>query len=221
MKGSIHRLITIGTPHFGGPLSKFLHDHRDDRYCFDENGKILAEKCYAPIQLESFYENRNIPIDQGGIESLIPGSEAYSHLHQTNVKSYAIAGSYRPNANKSHESQELFYKIVVDPGHFNLDKDAFDDDNDLVVSVISQLGGLPKQIRQPNNNDIPNHSALYCNTVHDCFYINIEDQGISSETNSQYIQEDVIKLLGSSDNSKFADVIGIDSPYSPSKCNRN
>src|SRR5215207_6915976 len=96
MKGSIRRLITIGTPHFGGPLAKFLYVHRDDRYCFDENGKILAEKCLAPIQLESFYENRNIPIDQGGIKSLIPGSDAYSHLHQTNVKSYAIAGSYRP-----------------------------------------------------------------------------------------------------------------------------
>jgi pimeloyl-ACP methyl ester carboxylesterase len=216
MKGSIHRLITIGTPHLGGPLSKFLYDHRDDRYCFDVNGKIL-EKCLVPIQLESFYENRNIPIDQGGIKSLIPRSDAYSHLHQTNVKSYAIAGSYRPSANKSHESQELFYGSVVGPGHFNLDKDAFDDDNDLVVSVTSQLGGLPKHIRQPNNNDIPNHSALYCNTVHDCFYINSKDQDISSETNSEYIQKDVIKLLSSSDNNKFADAIGIGPPSRPSK----
>ena len=33
MKGSIHRLITIGTPHFGGPLSKFLYDCRDYWYC--------------------------------------------------------------------------------------------------------------------------------------------------------------------------------------------
>jgi PGAP1-like protein len=32
MKGSIHRLITIGTPHFGGPLSKFVHHHSDDWY---------------------------------------------------------------------------------------------------------------------------------------------------------------------------------------------
>ena len=39
-------------------------------------------------------------------------------------------------------------------------------DNDLVVSVTSQLGGLPKQIRHPNGNDIPNQSAIYCNTVH-------------------------------------------------------
>jgi hypothetical protein len=88
---------------------------------------------------------------------------------------------------------------------------------DLVVSVTSQLGGLPKQIRQPNNNDIPNHSALYCNTVHDCFYINLKDQGISSETNSEYIQEDVTKLLSSSDNNKYADAIEMGHPSRPSK----
>jgi hypothetical protein len=81
MKGSIHRLITIGTPHLGGPLSKFLYDHRDDRYCFDENGEILpAEKCDTPIQLKTL-----IQITQGGIESSIPGSDAYSNLRQTNV----------------------------------------------------------------------------------------------------------------------------------------
>lgn len=40
MKGSIHRLITIGTPHFGGPLSKFLYDCRDYWYCVE--GKILS-----------------------------------------------------------------------------------------------------------------------------------------------------------------------------------
>jgi hypothetical protein len=34
---------------------------------------------------------------------------------------------------------------------------------------------------------------------------------VSSETTSEDIQKDVIKLLGSSDDSKFADVIGIGS----------
>ena len=84
-----------------------------------------------------------------------------------------------------------------------------------MVSVTSQLGGLPKQIRQPNTNDIPNHSALYCNTVHDSFYI--KDEGIFSETNSPYIQKDVKKLLSSSDNDKFADAIGMGSSSRPSK----
>ena len=34
MKGSIHRLVTIGTPHFGAHLSEILYEHRNDWYCF-------------------------------------------------------------------------------------------------------------------------------------------------------------------------------------------
>jgi triacylglycerol esterase/lipase EstA (alpha/beta hydrolase family) len=215
MKGSIHRLITIGTPHLGGPLSKFLYDHRDDRYCFDENGEILpAEKCDTPIQL-----NTSIPITQGGIKSLIPGSEAYSNLRQTNVKSFAIAGTWKQKATGSHEYQQSYYRIITNKDNFNLEQDGFDGEpeNDLMVSVKSQLGGLPHQIRQPGNNDIPNKGALYPNTIHASFLKRDDKDDVSSEIRSCYIQDDVIKLLGSSDDSKFSDVIGINSPYSPSK----
>jgi hypothetical protein len=110
-----------------------------------------------------------------------------------------------------------YYGSIVDRDYFNLDKDAFDNcGNDLVVSITSQLGGLPKQIRQPDSNDIPNHSAIYCNTIHEWFYIKGDD-GIFSETNSPHIQNDVIRLLSFSDNSKFADAIGIDSSNCSSK----
>jgi pimeloyl-ACP methyl ester carboxylesterase len=212
MKGSIHRLITIGTPHFGGPLSKFLYDHRDDWYCFfkDKTGISRAERCNEPIQLETFYENSNTPIVQGGIKSLIPGSDAYSHLCQTNVNSYAIAGSWRPNSTDSHSNQEGVYKVITDKNTFNLDKDVLTDQNDLAVSVTSQLGGLPYQVRQPGNHDIPNNSLVYNNTLHTTYYImgNDNNRNVSSETMSPNIQKDVIKLLGSSDDNKFADAIG-------------
>jgi hypothetical protein len=211
MKGSIHRLITIGTPHFGGPLSKFLYDRRDYWYFFDGIKPTTARTCkIEPKKLRTIYsDNFSYPIDKGAIEALVPNSNAYSHLCRTNVKSYAIAGSYRPNATESHSSQESYYKTIVDSDDFNLDKDAFDDDdNDLVVSVTSQLGGLCKRIRQPNSNDIPNHSAVYCNTVHEKFFIK-DDEGIFSETNSPHIQNDAVKLLSSSDSDKFADAIGI------------
>jgi PGAP1-like protein len=220
MKGSIHRLITIGTPHFGGPLAKFLHEHRDHWYCFDCIKVTPALTCkFEPKKLRTIYaENFNSCIDKGGIEALVPMSNAYSRLYQTNVKSYAIAGTWKPNAKDSHEDQELYYKPIADIDDFKLDgKDGFNDDNDLVVSVKSQLGGLPCQIRQLNSNDIPDHSALYCNTVHTDFYIKDKDKGIFSETNSPYIQNDVIKLLSSSDKNKFADAIGIGSPCNPSK----
>jgi hypothetical protein len=218
MKGSIRRLITIGTPHFGGPLAKFLHEHRDDWYCTDGIKITPALTCKVePKKLRTIYaDNFNSCINKGGIEALVPMSNAYSHLHQTNVKSYAIAGTWKSKAKDSHEDQESYYETITDKDDFNLDgKDGFNDDNDLVVSVKSQLGGLPCQIRQLNNNDIPDHSALYCNTVHTDFYI--RDKGIFSETNSPYIQNDVIKLLSSSDKNKFADAIGIDSPSHRSK----
>jgi pimeloyl-ACP methyl ester carboxylesterase len=223
MKGSIHRLITIGTPHFGGPLAKFLHEHRDYWYCFDCIKVTPALTCkFEPKKLRTIYaENFNSCIDKGGIEALVPMSNAYSRLYQTNVKSYAIAGTWKPNANDSHKHQELYYKPIADIDDFKLDgKDGFNDDNDLVVSVKSQLGGLPCQIRQLNsNNDIPNHSALYCNTLHTDFYIKGNDthNNVYSETNSPYIQNDVIKLLSSSDKNKFADAIGIGSPCNPTK----
>jgi hypothetical protein len=38
---------------------------------------------------------------------------------------------------------------------------------------------------------------------------------VFSETYSTHIQDDVIKLLGSSDNEKFANSIGKDSPRNP------
>jgi hypothetical protein len=99
---------------------------------------------------------------------------------------------------------------------YYLDK-AFDDsDNDLLVSVTSQLGGLQKHIRDPNSNDIPIHSAVYHNTVHEKFFIKEEDD-IFTETNSPHIQKDVIKLLSSSNSAKFADAIGIDSSNRSSK----
>jgi pimeloyl-ACP methyl ester carboxylesterase len=212
MKGSIHRLITIGTPHFGGPLSKFLYDHSDDWYFYDgiKPNRCRAGKC-EPKKLRTIYsDDFKFPIDKGAIEALIPGSVAYSRLHQTNVRSYAIAGTYRPDAKVSQSSQESYYKTIVDPEHFNLDKVFDDSDYDLLVSVTSQLGGLPKHIRDPNSNDIPIHSAVYHNTVHEKFFVT-EDDGILTETNSPHIQKDVIKLLSSSNRDKFANSIGRDS----------
>jgi hypothetical protein len=80
------------------------------------------------------------PIDQGGVEALIPGSESYSHLCQTNVTSYAIAGSWKLNVIFNHGLQEWFYKYITGNIAFRLDDDGFKDENDMLVSVTSQLG---------------------------------------------------------------------------------
>ena len=95
-------------------MSKFLYDRRDYWYFFDRINITTARTCKVePKKLRTIYaDNFSLPIDKGGIEALVPKSNAYSHLHQTNVKSYAIAGSYGPNANKSHGFQESYYKLL-------------------------------------------------------------------------------------------------------------
>jgi triacylglycerol esterase/lipase EstA (alpha/beta hydrolase family) len=45
MKGSIHRLITIGTPHFGSPLASILLNNRTSYYCRWLRGNFL-NFCY-------------------------------------------------------------------------------------------------------------------------------------------------------------------------------
>lgn len=42
MKGYIHRLITIGTPHFGGQLAGILYSHCEDWYCFERSTQIIS-----------------------------------------------------------------------------------------------------------------------------------------------------------------------------------
>jgi hypothetical protein len=56
----------------------------------------------------------NSPIDKGGVEALIPKSTAYSHLCQTNVQSYAIAGIWAPNAENSYLQEQLFYQSILE-----------------------------------------------------------------------------------------------------------
>ena len=90
MKGYVHRLITIGTPHFGAPLSKILHDFQDEKYCYDRSTHIFTSIVCIPnafpgtwdwnlLDLKTIYGSEyKLPIDKGGVNALIPGSRAYS-----------------------------------------------------------------------------------------------------------------------------------------------
>jgi hypothetical protein len=79
MKGYIHRLITIGTPHFGGQLAEILYNHRDNWYCFDPNNRtavVFPVICqfdfpnFEFMPLKTIFANKyNLSIDKGGIEA--------------------------------------------------------------------------------------------------------------------------------------------------------
>jgi pimeloyl-ACP methyl ester carboxylesterase len=228
MKGYIHRLITIGAPHFGAKLAEPLYSHRNDWYCYAPATKaiIFPTGCqfdpmdFELMQLKTIYKNElHAPIDVGGVEALIPGSIAYSHLCPTNVKSYAIVGSWGPDAIASHFLMESLFKNILGDPTFNLDMDGFKGNshgnNDLQVNLTSQAGGLHTVFLKSDNPDhdtLPNESKGYNNTLHASMFIAPSDQSlVQGELSSIQIQNDVSKLLNS-DDGKFADLIGIGDP---------
>lgn len=146
-QGSIHRLITIGTPHYGAHLAAILFDYQNNWYCIQSNVIIHPSLCLPQYlkQLKTIFEqDYNSPIDKGGVEALTPGSIAYDRLCQTNVPSYAIGGSWTSKATNSHSSMEIFYRTILGYLLFDLDKDGFqgyfEGDNDLQVNIFSQTG---------------------------------------------------------------------------------
>jgi pimeloyl-ACP methyl ester carboxylesterase len=119
MKGQLRRLITIGTPHFGAGLAGILYQQKDNWYSYKQqdnkdpftalwNSNYKKDSGYKTFQLKDIYSLGRI--DKGAIESLAPDSAAYSNLLPTNVKSYAIAGSWKPDAIVSHEFLEEYYR---------------------------------------------------------------------------------------------------------------
>ena len=122
---------------------------------------------------------------------------------------------WAPNAKNSYFQEQWTNQNIVNNASFNLDKNGFginsQGNNDLQVSIISQLGGLSNiKFRSITNTTIPNHGEIYNNTVHSSFLIQTGDQNVVSELQSQSIQKDVALLLQSPQD-KFANAIGIGS----------
>jgi len=215
MKGYIHRLITIGTPHFGSQLAKILYDNRDKDYCYKWSGTKLylttTKNCSEKqqLKLKDIYKSPPAPkfsslFEEGGLEALEPNSTAYQHLNKTIVPSYAIIGDWKQNAKNSSKYLEDLYKNITRDPHFNLEgKEGFGEDNDLQVNITSQLRGLlDNKLCNTENKDIYMTSKIYNNTVHGSIFIH-NDTNVYSELNSPLIQKDVISLLNSS-NDKFS-----------------
>ena len=221
MKGQIHRLITIGSPHFGGGLAGILYRLKDNWYSYKPDGTFMTfmetaalwnsygiDPNYRSSQLKDIYSKWGTPIDKGAVESLAPDSAAFFNLHPTSVKSYAIAGSWKPHANMSHKVLEDNYRNMLGNPFFSLDRNGFYGDNDLQVSVSSQLGGLDGKRRSSVDKNPPKYGAIYENTLHSSLFIQNDDNDeVKAELQSDLIQKDIINLLGFSDDN-FADIIG-------------
>lgn len=219
MKGYIHRLITIGTPHFGAQLAGILYDHRDKKYCHEWIGirlyVTLPGHCDKTLELtlKDIYRNTSkplsIPIDEGGIEALKPNSIAFSNLNETNVSSYAIIGNWKIGAQNSHDDLQEFYRNITGVQEFTLEgKEAFGEANDLQVNITSQSGGLLDYSKcDRKDSNIPTGSMIFNNTVHGSL-LNSNGTNVNAELDSEQIQDHVALLLESPDD-KYATSIGV------------
>jgi triacylglycerol esterase/lipase EstA (alpha/beta hydrolase family) len=137
MEGQIRRLITIGSHHFGAGLVGILYRQKDNWYSYKDvfialwNSNYEKDSDYGSLQLKDIYFKT--PIDKGVVESLAPDSAAYSKLCPTSVKSYAIAGSWKPEAKKSHEFLEGQFKNILGNPFFSLDRNGLYVDSDLLL----------------------------------------------------------------------------------------
>ena len=213
MEGQIRRLITIGSPHFGAGLAGILNQLKDNWYSYGPfialwNSNYEKDFDYKRIQLKDIYSKvYGTPIHTGAIESLASDSAAYFNLRPTRIKSYAIAGSWKPEAKKSHYDMEEYYRNILGNPFFSLDRDGLCGDNDLQVSVCSQLGGLDGKRRRSVDKNPPKYGAIYENTLHSSWFIKNDNDKVTAELQSCLIREDIAYLLGSSDDN-FANMIG-------------
>lgn len=107
----------------------------------------------------------------------------------------------------SHKDLEEYYMNILGNPFFSLDRDGLYGDNDLQVSVSSQLGGLDGKRRSSVEKNPPKYGAIYENTLHSSWFIKDDNDKVTAELQSCLIREDIANLLGSSDDN-FADIIG-------------
>lgn len=171
-KGYVHKLITLGTPHLGSPLGGYAWDHRNDPidlYVYQTTlGDALA---YLKMPVGSVHP------------ALQPGSPDLLSIQQSNVKSFAIVGNYKPDETDLYDGLNYVLK-KFDKSITSLD--AFlGEDNDAIVGITSQQGGLAST-----------YSQTFSNTAHTILG--------NTETKSVLIQNKVKDLLLSDDASLFS-----------------
>jgi parallel beta-helix repeat protein len=113
-QGDIHRLITIGTPHYGSELAEWLTD----------NGDTIA---------------RTVLLNTGrqmgpGVAELRPNSQALANIGVTNVLSHVLVGHAPPSSGTEKILNTLLLGTSID--------ELLGDDHDTIVSSVSQSGGL-------------------------------------------------------------------------------
>ncbi|MBW3622650.1 MAG: hypothetical protein KY468_04490, partial [Armatimonadetes bacterium] len=183
-RGWVHRLITVGTPHYGSPHATLMYDLRDTPILFPGSRVVTLNDLSTHLL--------NQPLDQGAIEALRPGSDAYKHLGEARVPAHAVVGTWETNAGGSLNAMQFLLDLLTQ-GATDLTALFGEASHDLIVGATSQYGGLPRN---------GTTATLYRDTVHSD---SVKFLGDTAEPASAAIQEKVIALLSSAKPEEFAD----------------
>jgi len=134
-RGSICRLITIGTPHRGTPLATWLINHKDSKFC----AKTILGVCVYHATISDALKSLNKPIG-AAVTDLEPGSSALANIGLANVPTYAFVGIEPSHSGTEDELNRLPALINVSDTVDSLL--GGDQQHDTIVPLTSQHGGL-------------------------------------------------------------------------------
>lgn len=165
--GDFHKLITIGTPHYGSPLANFLVSHQDA----------------DPIK--KYFTNDGKPIGPA-IPDLQPGSAALLHLGPTDIMSHSIVGITPLVISNTEENLDYVLQQVVP---FTSISYIFspEDRHDTIVSASSQKGSLKGEAAEEVGGIV--HSVV------EHWFFNFLDDPDEGETTSDVVLERLESLI--------------------------
>ncbi|HRN55373.1 MAG TPA: PKD domain-containing protein, partial [Agriterribacter sp.] len=204
-QGYVRRLITLGTPHLGTPIGPLL-------YNTFENFKTAGSLTGLVNRFEIFVLNevilhawlsKRIGSCHRDFDPNYNTNSALRNLKRTNVKAHSVVGNYYRDGLDGFACMNGIIGSI-NKTIYGLDKDLNDEYresfgtpgstedvfSDVIVPIPSQSDKLTEKFL-----------AIYSNTTHS----EIPGGKSMTLTDNKQIQNDVAKLLMSSDTSKFAD----------------
>lgn len=146
-QGTIHKLITIDTPHLGSQLAPLLLSPGEEVGCVEDLLSLDGKFVFNTVELAGFSQ----PIS-GAMQDLTPGSQALSSVANSNshqLPTALIAGVYTQFASLSPTNSFIggVCSLAQDPLARDLTPTGWPaifngENNDAIVSVTSQLNGL-------------------------------------------------------------------------------
>ena len=148
LKGDIHKLITLNTPHLGMPPAEAINFIRANGGTLDPDG-IGKTNSFEDIAADKKIDQ---PLHLGVVDDFVPGSNAYNNMVTTEVPCHAIYGVYSdfiwpPALVALYVAMEYYidWHTDYDGPEIEYSRDFIGANlHDVFVPKMSQIGGIGK-----------------------------------------------------------------------------